>query len=41
MSSYPEDSLETTLRNIFDFDVYKKDTIEKLAAILEHHGYLL
>jgi hypothetical protein len=39
MSSYPNDSLETTLRSIFDFDVYKKDTIEKLAEILDHHGF--
>ncbi|KAL6302276.1 AAA domain-containing protein [Sparassis latifolia] len=38
MQSYPKDSLETTLRNVFDFDVYKPDTIEKLAAILDHHG---
>ncbi|TFK52963.1 hypothetical protein OE88DRAFT_1733940 [Heliocybe sulcata] len=38
MRAYPEDSLEVILRNIFDFDVYKRETIDKLADILEHHG---
>ncbi|KZT28299.1 hypothetical protein NEOLEDRAFT_1129681 [Neolentinus lepideus HHB14362 ss-1] len=38
MRAYPKDPLEVTLRNIFDFDVYKRETIEKLADILEHHG---
>jgi von Willebrand factor A domain-containing protein 8 len=38
MNSYPQDPLETALRNIFDFDVYKTDTIDKLADILDHHG---
>ena len=38
MRSYPSDSLGTALRNIFDFDIYKPETIEKLAEILESHG---
>ncbi|EPQ51988.1 hypothetical protein GLOTRDRAFT_132574 [Gloeophyllum trabeum ATCC 11539] len=38
MRAYPNDSLEDTLRNVFDFDVYKRETIDKLADILEHHG---
>ena len=38
LEAYPGDSLETTIRNVFDFDVYKPDTIEKLADILDHHG---
>ncbi|PCH36867.1 hypothetical protein WOLCODRAFT_167155 [Wolfiporia cocos MD-104 SS10] len=38
MQTYQTDSLETTLRNVFDFDVYKPDTIEKLNEILDHHG---
>ncbi|KDQ56692.1 hypothetical protein JAAARDRAFT_207783 [Jaapia argillacea MUCL 33604] len=38
MRAYPQDTLEKTLRNIFDFDVYKPETIDKLADILEHHG---
>ncbi|TFK71122.1 hypothetical protein BDN72DRAFT_838036 [Pluteus cervinus] len=38
MQAFPKDSLDMTLRNIFDFDVYKTETIDKLAEILEHHG---
>lgn len=39
MQAYPDDSLEETLRNVFDFDVYKPDTIKKLGDILNQHGY--
>ncbi|KAL0946287.1 hypothetical protein HGRIS_012537 [Hohenbuehelia grisea] len=38
MQAYPEDSLGETLRNVFDYDIYKPETIDKLAEILEHHG---
>ncbi|KZT08123.1 uncharacterized protein LAESUDRAFT_649814 [Laetiporus sulphureus 93-53] len=38
MQKYPLDSLEATLRNVFDFDVYKPETIDKLAEVLDHHG---
>ena len=38
LRAYPSDSLEVALRNIFDFDIYKPETIEKLADILDHHG---
>ncbi|KAJ7121114.1 AAA domain-containing protein [Mycena epipterygia] len=38
MQAYPNDSLGDALRNVFDFDVYKPETIEQLAAILQHHG---
>ncbi|KAJ7628770.1 AAA domain-containing protein [Roridomyces roridus] len=38
IQAFPSDSLGDALRNVFDFDVYKPDTIEKLAAILQHHG---
>ncbi|CDO72121.1 hypothetical protein BN946_scf184962.g64 [Trametes cinnabarina] len=38
MQAYPGDPLEVALRNVFDFDVYKPDTIAKLADILDHHG---
>lgn len=41
MQAYPGDSLEAALRNVFDFDVYKPETIAKLGAILDHHGYVL
>ncbi|OBZ76548.1 von Willebrand factor A domain-containing protein 8 [Grifola frondosa] len=41
MQAYPNDSLESTLRNVFDFDVYKPDTIAKLADILDHHGLIV
>ena len=39
MRVYPDDDLGTSLRNIFDFDIYKSETIERLGEILEHHGY--
>jgi len=38
MKAYPSDSLGDALRNIFDFDIYKPETIEKLSEILIHHG---
>ncbi|ETW77425.1 hypothetical protein HETIRDRAFT_156533 [Heterobasidion irregulare TC 32-1] len=38
MRTYPTDTLDHALRNVFDFDVHKPDAIDKLAAILEHHG---
>lgn len=38
MRAYPKDSLGDALRNIFDFDIYKPETVDKLAEILEHHG---
>ncbi|KAJ3746345.1 AAA domain-containing protein [Lentinula detonsa] len=38
MRAYPNDSLSDVLRNVFDFDVYKPETIEKLREILDHHG---
>lgn len=39
MRTYPNDTLDESLRNIFDFDVFKQETINYLAEILEHHGY--
>ncbi|KAF7790654.1 hypothetical protein EIP86_001610 [Pleurotus ostreatoroseus] len=41
LRAYPSDSLEVALRNIFDFDIYKPETIEKLADILDHHGLVV
>jgi len=38
MQAFPNDSLEIALRNIFDYDIYKPETIDKLAEILEKHG---
>ncbi|KAJ7173000.1 AAA domain-containing protein [Mycena crocata] len=38
LQAYPSDSLGDALRNVFDFDVYKPETIEQLAAILRQHG---
>jgi hypothetical protein len=40
MRAYPNDSLGAALRNVFDFDIYKPETIDKLAEILEHHGFV-
>ncbi|KAI0061227.1 hypothetical protein BV25DRAFT_1857935 [Artomyces pyxidatus] len=38
MRAYPNDTLDNTLRNVFDFDVYRPETIDRLADILQHHG---
>ncbi|KAH8112896.1 AAA domain-containing protein [Phellopilus nigrolimitatus] len=38
MRAYPHDSLENTLRNVFDFDVYKPEAIEFLYSVLDQHG---
>ncbi|KAF9530652.1 AAA domain-containing protein [Crepidotus variabilis] len=38
MKAYPSDSLGDAFRNIFDFDIYKPETFERLAEILDHHG---
>lgn len=37
MQAYPGDDLDDTLRNVFDFDVYRVETIEKLHEILLKH----
>ena len=38
LQAYPADSIEAALRNIFDFDIHRPETIEKLADILDYHG---
>ncbi|KAE9393793.1 hypothetical protein BT96DRAFT_958988 [Gymnopus androsaceus JB14] len=38
LQAYPADSLSDALRNVFDFDVYKPETIDKLKEILDEHG---
>ena len=38
MQAYPGDELHETLRNVFDFDVYRIETIEKLDEVLRKHG---
>lgn len=38
MKAYPADTLGDALQNIFDFDIYKSETIDKLSKILIHHG---
>lgn len=38
LKAFPDDSLETVIRNVFDFDVYRPETVEILADILDHHG---
>ncbi|KAH8981377.1 hypothetical protein EDB86DRAFT_3087168 [Lactarius hatsudake] len=38
MQAYPDDELDDTLRNVFDFDVYRIETTEKLDEILRKHG---
>ena len=40
LKAFPNDPLENVIRNVFDFDVYKPETIEILADILDHHGYV-
>ncbi|KAJ7443890.1 AAA domain-containing protein [Mycena galericulata] len=41
IQAFPRDSLGDALRNVFDFDVYKPETIDQLAAILKHHGLIV
>ncbi|KAH9010140.1 AAA domain-containing protein [Lactarius hengduanensis] len=41
MQAYPDDELDDTLRNVFDFDVYRIETTEKLDEILRKHGSVL
>ncbi len=38
LQAFPEDNLGEVLRNVFDYDIYKPETIDKLAEILDHHG---
>ena len=38
MQTYPSDSLGDALRNVFDFDIYKPETIDKLEEVLLKHG---
>lgn len=38
MQAYPNDELDDTLRNVFDFDVYRIETTEKLDEVLRRHG---
>lgn len=40
MRAYPTDSLENTLRNVFDFDMYKPEAMDFLVSVLEHHGFV-
>jgi len=40
MGVYPNDTLGEALRNIFDFDIYKPETMEVLSALLIKHGYV-
>ena len=41
MQAYPSDTLEAALRNVFDFDIYRPETISKLHDILDHHGFVV
>lgn len=38
MRAYPNDTLGSALRNVFDFDIYKPEAIDKLMEILDYHG---
>jgi hypothetical protein len=40
MQAYPGDDLDDTLRNVFDFDVYRVETVEKLDEILRKHRFV-
>ena len=35
---FPNDSLASVIRNIFDFDSYGKETVETLQKVLKKHG---
>ena len=41
MQAYPDDELDDTLRNVFDFDVYHIETTEKLDEVLRRNGSVL
>lgn len=41
LKAYPNDTLGEALRNVFDFDIYKPETIDKLSEILIKHGYVI
>ncbi|KAL5520838.1 hypothetical protein ACEPAF_2841 [Sanghuangporus sanghuang] len=38
LRAYPDDSLEDTLRNVFDFDVYKPEAIDFVIEVFNRHG---
>ncbi|KAJ2919670.1 hypothetical protein MD484_g680, partial [Candolleomyces efflorescens] len=38
LKAYPNDTLGDALRNVFDFDIYRPETIDHLAKIFLHHG---
>lgn len=40
MKAYPNDTLGEALRNVFDFDIYKPEIIDKLSEILIKHGFV-
>jgi hypothetical protein len=40
MEAFPEDSLGKVLRNVFDFDVHKKELGNVLLQALKKHGYV-
>jgi hypothetical protein len=40
MQAYPCDNLDDTLRNVFDFDVYRVETVEKLDEILRKYRFV-
>ncbi|KAK7683695.1 hypothetical protein QCA50_013071 [Cerrena zonata] len=41
IKAFPNDPLESVIRNVFDFDIYKPETITILADILDHHGLVV
>lgn len=41
MRAYPTDKLNDALRNVFDFDAFRPDAMDKLADILRHHGQVI
>ena len=40
MQAYPGDDVDDTLRNVFDFDVYRVETVEKLDEILRTYRFV-
>ena len=40
MRAYPDDTLEDTLRNVFDFDVYKPEAIDLMIQVFNRHGFV-
>lgn len=40
LKAFPEDGLEVAMRNVFDFDVHRMETIEVVYEAMIENGYV-